>query len=49
MKYKIPLRNKNKEVIDYTIVSKKDYEHLNQFKWHKFNKGYVQGTINNKN
>jgi hypothetical protein len=32
--YKFPLLNKNKEIIGYTIVSKEDYELLNQYKWH---------------
>jgi hypothetical protein len=38
--YKIPLCNRNKEIIDYTFVSKIDYELLNQYKWYK-NNGYV--------
>jgi hypothetical protein len=33
--YKIPLKNRKKEIIDYAIVSKEDYETLNQFKWYK--------------
>jgi len=47
MEYKIPLRNKNKEIIDYTYVSKEDYDELNKYKWCKSGK-YAQGTINNK-
>lgn len=31
--YKIPLRNKKKEIIDYALVSEEDFDHLNQFKW----------------
>lgn len=42
--YKIPLRNKQKEIIDYTYVSKEDYEILNKFKWYKTNDGYVMGN-----
>lgn len=45
----IPLRNKNKEIIDYCIVSHEDYEHLNKFKWHLSQNKHVQGTIDNKN
>ena len=30
--YKIPLRNNKKEIIEYTIVSKEDYDDLNQYK-----------------
>jgi hypothetical protein len=47
MEYKILLRNKNKEIINYVIVSEEDYKHLNEFKWYN-NKGYVSGKINNK-
>jgi hypothetical protein len=42
--YKIPLRNIKKEIIDYTLVSKEDYEELNQFKWYK-SLGYVKTGI----
>jgi hypothetical protein len=46
--YKLPLLNKNKEITGYALVSKEDYELLNQYKWHKRYDGYVCGTINNK-
>lgn len=39
--FKIPLRNNNKEIIDWTIVSEEDYELLNQYKWYK-SYGYAQ-------
>lgn len=48
MEYKIPLRNKDKEIVDYCLVSEEDFEHLNQFKWHKKYDGYVTGHINKK-
>ena len=32
---KIPLRNRKKEIIAYTIVSPEHFEHLNQFRWCK--------------
>jgi hypothetical protein len=41
MEYKIPLRNKAKEIIDYAIVSPEDFEELNKHRWHKDNYGYV--------
>lgn len=44
MIYKLPLRNKNKEIIDYCLVSKEDYELLNKFKFYK-NNNYVLGYI----
>lgn len=44
----IPLKNKNKEIIDYCIVSEEDYEELNKYKWYKSNNKYVEGRINNK-
>jgi hypothetical protein len=45
--FKLPLRDRNKDIIDYTYVDKKDYDILSEFKWHK-SSGYAQGTINNK-
>ena len=45
---KISLRNKNKEIVDYTLVSEIDYAHLNQFKYHKDVRNYVIGKSNNK-
>jgi hypothetical protein len=46
--FKLPLRDKYKEIINYTSVSKEDYELLNQYKWN-ISKGYIQGKIDNKN
>lgn len=48
MIYKIPLRNKNKEITDHCIVSQEDFEHLNQFRWNKRYDGYVTGYANGK-
>lgn len=39
--FKIPLRNIKKEIIDYALVSKEDYDHLNQYKWYRA-LGYVK-------
>jgi hypothetical protein len=47
-KWKIPLRNKQKDIIDYTYVSKEDYEILNKYNFSKTNKGYCVGYINKK-
>jgi len=50
----IPLRNKNKEVIEYAKVDDEHYEHLNQFKWCLVICGknetccYARGTIHSK-
>ena len=49
MNFKLPLRNKNKEIIDYTFVSEEDYNTLNKYKFHKDNNVYVKFKINNKN
>ena len=46
--YKIPLRNIKGEIIDHTIVSPEDYEHLNQYKWYK-TLGYVKRHFKNNN
>jgi hypothetical protein len=46
--YKIPLRNRTKEIVDYAIVSEEDFEHLNKIKWSKLPMGYVQATIKNE-
>jgi hypothetical protein len=46
--YKIPLRNRNKEIIDYCLVSKEDFEHLNTFRWSNNSYGYAQSTFNGK-
>ncbi len=40
--YKIPLRNKNNEIIEYSFVDEEDYENVNNFKWNASN-GYVSG------
>lgn len=47
MEFKLPLRNRNKEIIDYTYVSEEDYNFLNKFKWHKSN-NYITGKVDRK-
>jgi hypothetical protein len=49
MEYKIPVRNKNKEIVNYCIVTKEDYDILNNMKWHLSKKinGYASTSINN--
>lgn len=44
---KIPLRNKNKEIVDYCVVSQEDYNELNKYKWYISN-NYVKSKPNNK-
>lgn len=41
----IPLKNKQCEIIDHTIVSPEDYDHLNSFKWYKDKENYVKSFI----
>jgi len=48
MEYNIPLRNKNKIIVEYAIVSKEDYDLINKYKWCKTN-NYIASRINNKN
>jgi hypothetical protein len=48
MSFRIPLKNKKKEIIDYTYVSKEDFKLLNKkYNWHK-DGNYVCGIINTK-
>jgi hypothetical protein len=53
----IPLRNKDKDIVDYAIVSPNDYEKVNEYKWNrrvtvnkttKNEKKYVKSKINGK-
>ena len=54
--YKIPLRNKNKEIIDYTYVSEEDFENVSKYSWYracpskkaKKLKYYARSVIENK-
>ena len=45
LEFKIPLRNKNRNIIAYTIVSEEDYDYLNQFKWYNDVSNYVSSKI----
>jgi hypothetical protein len=47
-RWKLPLRNKQNEIIDHTYVSKQDYEILNKYKFSKNKLGYCVGYINKK-
>ena len=47
MSCSIPLRNKYKEIVDYTIVGEEDYKELSKYKWYNSN-GYAQSKINTK-
>ena len=47
--YKLPLHNRKKEIVDYCIVSEKDFNHLKQFSWSLLPQtGYVMGSVNRK-
>jgi hypothetical protein len=54
--YKIPLRNRNKEIVDYTYVSEEDYENVDKHTWYracpskkaKTLKYYARSVIENK-
>jgi len=46
MTNKIPIYNKESEIIDYFIVDPEDYYEINKVNWSK-SRHYVQGYINN--
>lgn len=48
MEYKIPLRDKTKNIINHTLVSEKVYIELKKYKWHISKYGYVQGRVDKK-
>lgn len=50
---KIPLRNKKKEIINYAIIDKEDYEKVNKYKWHcckskKKNSNHIYYSVTGK-
>jgi hypothetical protein len=42
--FRIPLRNKEKIIIEYALVDAEDFDKVNKYKWHLSN-GYAQGEI----
>jgi hypothetical protein len=46
--YKLPLRNRKGEILDYCLVSHEDYCFLSKFNYYKNKDGYAQGNINKK-
>lgn len=44
---KIPLRDKNKEIVDYALVDQIDYENVKKYTWGILN-GYCSGKVDNK-
>jgi hypothetical protein len=45
---KLRLSNKHNKTTGYTLVSKSDYTHLNQFNWNVSNKGYIYAYVDKK-
>lgn len=46
--YRIPLKNKDKVILDYSIVDEDDYKNVMKYKWHLSN-GYANAKIDRKN
>jgi hypothetical protein len=46
MDFFIPLRNRVKSIVAFTIVDEDDFIILNKYKWSKNDNGYVKGNIN---
>lgn len=46
--YKLPLRNRKGEILDYCLVSPEDFEHLKKYYWNK-SCGYVKGNVDKQN
>lgn len=40
--YKIPLRDKNKNIVGYSFVSKEDYDDIAKYSWSRSRFGYIQ-------
>jgi hypothetical protein len=45
--FRIPLRNKDKVIVEYALVDENDFEKVNKYKWHLSN-GYAQGKVEKK-
>jgi hypothetical protein len=57
MEYKVPITNKQKQIVDYAFVSLEDFEHIKKYSWTlKASKNektgyelkYAQGSVNRK-
>lgn len=42
--FRLPLRNKMKEIVDYTLVDEDDFHKVNKYKWH-LSHGYACGYV----
>jgi hypothetical protein len=45
--FRIPLRNKNKVIVEYALVDEDDFEKVNKYRWRLVN-GYAQGIVKGK-
>jgi hypothetical protein len=46
--FRIPLRNKDKVIVEYALVDEDDFKKVNKYKWY-LSKGYAQGKVEKKN
>jgi len=45
--YRLPLRNRDKEIVDYTLVDEDDYAQVSRYKWH-LSQGYAYGFVDRR-
>jgi hypothetical protein len=46
--FRIPLRNRQGVIIEFTLVDKDDFERVNKYRWFLHSGGYAQGTVEKK-
>lgn len=47
--YRIPLRNREGVIVEFSLVDKKQFERVNKYKWHLVKVGYAQSSNVEKN